>query len=157
MQKAMDRLEAVVARRRKLVLISWLLVLVAALPFTLKQTENLTSGGFVVPGSGSEAVENAIDDFEGAERETLAVVLAVREGGDDESVRRSLARVDRAADEVDNVALRDTDRERALQGASQRPIVVVPLKVTGAQDQVADAATELRDELKPSNEARGGV
>jgi hypothetical protein len=37
-------------------------------------------------------VDQAIDDFEGAERESLAVVLAVREGGDDESVRRALAR-----------------------------------------------------------------
>src|SRR5829696_5099537 len=157
MQKAMDRFGGAVERHRKLVLIAWLLLLLAALPFTLKQTENLTSGGFVVPGSGSEAVENAIDDFEGAERETLAVVLAVREGGDDEAVRRALSRVDRAADEVDNVALRDADRQRALQGASQRPIVVVPLKVSGAQDQVADAASELREELKPSNEPRGGV
>src|SRR5829696_7181421 len=157
MQKAMDRLEAAVSRHRRLVLIGWLVLLVAALPFTLKQTENLTSGGFVVPGSGSEAVENAIDDFEGAERETLAVVLAVRKDGDDEAVRRALTRVDGAADEVDNVALRDADRQRGLQGASQRPIVVVPLKVSGAQDQVADAASELREELKPSNEPRGGV
>src|SRR3954470_2363855 len=105
MQRAMDRLEAAVARRRTLVLATLLVVLLAALPFTLKQTDHLTSGGFVVPGSSSEKVDQAIDDFEQAQRESLAVVLAVREQGDDAAVRRELARVDRAADDVDHVGL----------------------------------------------------
>src|SRR5215217_4454756 len=157
MQKAMDRLEAAVARRRKLVLLTWLVVLLAALPFTLKQTDNLTSGGFVVPGSGSEKVDQAIDDFDQAERETLAVVLAVRKDGDDTAVRRELERVDRAADKVDHVALPERDKQRAAAAGSQRPIVVVPLKVSGSQDDAADAASDLRDELEPSNEPRGGV
>src|SRR5215217_4468936 len=157
MQKAMDRLEAAVARRRKLVLLTWLVVLLAALPFTLKQTDNLTSGGFVVPGSGSEKVDRAIDDFDEAERESLAVVLAVRQDGDDAAVRRELERVDRAADKVDHVALAERERNRALAGAAQRPIVVVPLKVSGSQDDAADAATDMRDELDPSNEPRDGV
>src|SRR5215217_2886699 len=124
MQRAMDRLESWVARRRKFVLLAWVVLLVAALPFTLKQTENLTSGGFVVPGSGSEKVDQAIDDFEQAERETLAVVLAVRKDGDDTAVRRELERVDRAAEKVDHVALPERDRNRALAGAARRPIVV---------------------------------
>jgi RND superfamily putative drug exporter len=153
----MDRLEAFVDRRRRLVLLAWLIVLVAALPFTLKQTDHLTSGGFTVPGSGSEAVDQAIDDFEGAQRESLAVVLAVREGGDDAAVRRELERVQRAADEVDHVALDQRERDRALAAAGSRPILVVPLRVSGASDQAADAATDLRDELKPSNDPRGGV
>ena len=157
MQKAMDRLEAFVGRRRKLVLIAWLLVLLAALPFTLRQTENLTSGGFLVPGSGSEAVDRAIDDFEGAERESLAVVLAVREGGDDAAVRRSLDRVERAADDVAHVSLPEANRRRAEQSIDKRPIVVVPLKVSGDTNQAADAASDLREELEPSNEPRGGV
>ena len=157
MQRAMDRLEGFVGRHRRLVLIGWLLVLLAALPFTLRQTENLTSGGFVVPGSGAEAVDRAIEDFEGAERESMAVVLAVRRGGDDESVRRALERVDRAADEVDHVSLAKADRERAEASIAKRPILVVPLKSTGDTNEAADAASELREELKPSNEPRGGV
>src|SRR3954466_3122167 len=131
MQRAMDRLEGAVARRRTLVLLTWLGLLVAALPFTLKQTDHLTSGGVVVPGSGSEKVDQAIDDFDRAERESLAVVLAVRKEGDAAAVRRELERVDRAADEVDHVSLARADRERALAGAARRPIVVVPLKVSG--------------------------
>jgi uncharacterized membrane protein YdfJ with MMPL/SSD domain len=157
MQKAMDRLEGFVDRRRRFVLVGWLLLLLAALPFTLRQTENLTSGGFMVPGSGSEAVDRAIDEFEGAERESLAVVLAVREGGDDAAVRRALRRVERAAGAVERVALRDADRRRAEASAARRPILVVPLRTSGDSNQAADAASELRDELEPSNEPRDGV
>ena len=153
----MDRLEAAVARHRKLVLVGWLVLLAAALPFTLKQTENLTSGGFVVHGSGSHAVDNATAQFDKAQRESLAVVLAVRRGGDDAAVRRALTRVDRAAASVDHVSLDPAERQRALQSAGSRPIVVVPLKVTGTQDDAADAASDLRKELHPSNQARGGV
>jgi uncharacterized membrane protein YdfJ with MMPL/SSD domain len=154
MQRAMDRLEAAVAKRRKLVLLAWVVLLLAALPFTLKQTDNLTSGGFVVPGSGSQKVDQAIDDFDQAQRESLAVVLAVRKGGDDAAVRRELQRVDRAADQVEHVSLSRRDRERALAGAGRRPIVVVPLTVSGSQNDTADAATDLRDQLDPSNEPR---
>ena len=96
-----------------------------------KQTENLTSGGFTVPGSQSEAVDEAIADFEDAERESLAVVLAMREGADDEAVRRSIERIDRAADKVDHVALSAEARRRAEQTAARRPILVVPLEVSG--------------------------
>ena len=46
----------------------------------IRQTEHLTSGGFLVPDSGSEKVDDALADFENAQRETLAVVLAQREG-----------------------------------------------------------------------------
>ena len=72
----MVRLHDFLSRHRRFVLVAWLLVLVAAVPFASRQTEHLTSGGFLVPGSGSEKVDQALADFEGAQRETLAVVLA---------------------------------------------------------------------------------
>ena len=75
MQRAMDRLSGFVRRRRRLVLVLWGLLLLASLPFASRQTENLTGGGFEVPGTGSVAVEEQIDRFEGASSESLAVVL----------------------------------------------------------------------------------
>ena len=78
MQSVMDRLTAFLERRRWVVLAAWVLLLVAAAPFAARQTENLTAGGFSVPGSGSDAVDRALSDFEGAQRETLAVVVARR-------------------------------------------------------------------------------
>ena len=84
----MARLHDFLARHRRFVLIAWLLLLVGAAPFAMRQTEHLTSGGFLVPGSGSEKVDEALADFEGAQRETLAVVLAQRDL--DRSGRRAI-------------------------------------------------------------------
>ena len=79
MQRAMDRLSGFVRRRRRLVLARLGRVLLASLPFAARQTENLTGGGFEVPGTGSVAVEEQIERFEGASSESLAVVLEGRE------------------------------------------------------------------------------
>ena len=63
MQSAMDALAGFLERRRWLILGAWVALLLAAVPFAMRQTENLTSGGFSAPGSGSEAVDRAIEDF----------------------------------------------------------------------------------------------
>ena len=101
MQRAMDRLSGFVRRRRRLVLVLWGLLLLASLPFASRQTENLTGGGFEVPGTGSVAVEEQIDRFEGGSSETLAVVLE----GDDPAA--AIGRVEEAVEAVDGVALPD--------------------------------------------------
>ena len=90
MQAAMDRLDRFTRRRRVPVALLWLVLLLAALPFASRQTEHLTSGGFEVPGSGSAAVDRGLAEFEGAEREQLAVVIARRPGADSADVRRSI-------------------------------------------------------------------
>ena len=59
---------------------AWIVLLFAAAPFAAKQTDHLASGGFEVPGSESEVVDRNLERFEGAQRESLAVVLAKREG-----------------------------------------------------------------------------
>ncbi len=75
MQAAMDRLERLVARRRRLVLGVWIGLLVLAVPFASQQTKNLTGGGFENKGSGSANVAAALKDIPGAQAETLAVVF----------------------------------------------------------------------------------
>ena len=66
MQAAMDRVDRFTRRHRVVVALVWLAVLVAAIPFTMRQTEHLTSGGFAVPGSGSEAVDRGLAAVESA-------------------------------------------------------------------------------------------
>lgn len=51
MRVAARSLAGFVGRHRRAVGLLWLVIIAAALPFAMKQTENLTGGGFEVPGS----------------------------------------------------------------------------------------------------------
>jgi RND superfamily putative drug exporter len=102
----MDRLAGILERRRWLVLVAWLLTLLAALPFAAKQTDHLTSGGFEVPGSQSQVVSENVTRFEGAQRDSLAAVLARRPDADAAAVRAEVDRVGRIADSLPHVELR---------------------------------------------------
>ena len=93
----MDRLTAVIERRRRIVIAVWLVLLVAAAPLAMRQTEHLTSGGFAVPGSDSEAVDRGLAEFDRAQAHNLAVIVARRPGGSDAEVRAAVGRVDRVA------------------------------------------------------------
>jgi len=69
-------LDRFLRRHRRAVLVVWAVVFVAALPFAARQSENLTGGGFAVPGSQSDAVQNALErDFDAAQRARLGAVL----------------------------------------------------------------------------------
>jgi RND superfamily putative drug exporter len=152
----MVRLHDFLSRHRRFVLLTWLVVLVAAAPFASRQTEHLTSGGFLVPDSGSERVDDALADFEKAQRETLAVVLAQREGATPEAVRAEVDRVGRIAADIEHAELSPAAASEAKQRAGRDTIVVIPLELEGSQDQLADVAVDMRDELEVG-EVRAGV
>src|SRR3954470_4781480 len=143
MQAAMDRLDGFTRRHGKLVALAWLVLILAAIPFASRQTEHLTSGGFEVPGSGSAAVERGLGAFDHAQRSQLAVVVARRPGGSEGDVRAAIGRVRAAAAKTDHVALPAHAAERPARSA----ITVIPLKLSGTQDDAANAATDLRREL----------
>jgi uncharacterized membrane protein YdfJ with MMPL/SSD domain len=147
MQAAMDRLASFLERRRWLVLGAWLVLLLGAAPFAAKQTDHLTSGGFEVPGSQSQIVDRNLERFEGAQREYMAVVVARREGGDAAAVRRELDRVALLAGRQEHAEVDPRMLTAAKRGAGDASITVLPLSVRGDQDQTADLAVDLRDEL----------
>ena len=152
----MVRLHDFLSRHRRFVLVAWVLVLVAAAPFTSRQTEHLTSGGFLVPDSGSERVDRALADFDRAQRETLAVVLAQREGGTATAVRAEIDRVERIAAEIEHAELAPAAAAQARARAGEDVILVVPLELEGSQDELADVAVDMRDELEVGK-VRDGV
>ena len=155
MQAAIDKLSSFLERRRFVVLGAWVVLLVAAAPFAAKQTEHLTSGGFQVPGSESEVVDRNLERFEGAQRERLAVVLAKREGATEAGVRAEIERVEAIAAELPNAEVAPGAAQRAARQSEDASITIVPLTVHGSQDELADLATDFRDEL--GLEARDGV
>jgi RND superfamily putative drug exporter len=143
----MDRLGGLLERRRWLVVGVWVALLLAAIPFAARQTDNLTAGGFDVPGSGSEVVDRNLDRFEDAQSETLAVVLARRPGASASDVRAEVDRADRIASRLPHVGLSGAAAKRAKRQATDASVVILPLHVTGDQNQTADVAVDLRDEL----------
>ena len=154
----MDRLEGFIHRHRKLVLIAWLLLLLAAIPFAAKQTENLTSGGFTVPDSGSDVVDRGLSEFESAQRENLAIVIAQRPGSDAEDVRRTLDDVAADVERVEHLSVTQAAKDEASAKAGQTSVTIVPLLVGGDSNDAADAAADLRRELDLENGAvRGDV
>jgi uncharacterized membrane protein YdfJ with MMPL/SSD domain len=157
MQQAMDKLTSFLERRRWLVLGAWIVLLLASLPFMARQTEHLTSGGFSIPGSGSEAVDRALDDFEAAQHHTLSVVVARKPGGDVADVRRELARVDAIVDGQPLAELSPRAVAAARRDAARSPIAIATIDTSANMDQTADLAVTLREELGLGDGARNGV
>jgi uncharacterized membrane protein YdfJ with MMPL/SSD domain len=158
MQALMLRLDATLRRRRRLFIAAWLALIAAALPFTLRQSENLTGGGFGVPGSQSEHVRHALAaDFPGAETAYLAVVLRARAAAGAPQLRSAIARLDAAARRTANVALAARDRRAAHAAAGRRRTLIVPLRVSVNEDKAQDVASDLRAALGVRDGAKDGV
>jgi uncharacterized membrane protein YdfJ with MMPL/SSD domain len=142
MQAAMDRLGSFISRRRRLVLGAWIVLLVVSLPFFAMQTKHLTAGGFQVPGSQSTFVADSIKQFPGVESEKLVFVF--------DNTKQDKAALDAAITKsvdgtksVAGVAV-VPQFEQAARAASDKPIVLMALKVTGSADETADAAAKIR-------------
>jgi RND superfamily putative drug exporter len=157
MQAAMDKLGAFIERRRWLVLGTWVVLLLAAAPFAARQTEHLTGGGFTVPGSGSENVDTALKQFPGAERESLGAVLRPARGADAADMRAAVDRVAGAADRLANVSIDRRAVARAKHQAAGGGLVIVPLETSGARNDIADMAVDLRKEVGAGEGVNDGV
>jgi RND superfamily putative drug exporter len=153
MQRAMDRLSAFIERRRRVVVAIWAVTLLAALPFAARQTENLTSGGFSAPGSGSHKVDAAIGNFPGVDREGLAAVLALEKDASRKDMRAALAHVRRTVADHEQVKLiGGSGSPRARRADDGTRVVLVPLRVKGDRNETSDIVVDLREDLlaKPS-------
>ena len=157
MQHAMDRLSSFLERRRWLVLAAWIVLLLASLPFMARQTEHLTSGGFSIPGSGSEAVDRALADFDTAQREALSVVVARQPGAGADDVRRELARVDAIVDRMPLTELTPRTLAAAEADAARSPVAIARLETRGDADQTAELAVDLRERLGVGEGPRAGA
>jgi uncharacterized membrane protein YdfJ with MMPL/SSD domain len=157
MRTFMANLAGVIARRRWLIVGAWLAAVAFSLPLAARQTEDLSGGGFDVPGSESEAVEQAVSgDFERSDRGRLALVLKPEP---DLSPQDARAAVDRAAAgvaEADDASLAPPVAARAEAELAAGRVAVVPIDAKGDSDALVDTGTQLRDELSPGEEM-GGV
>src|SRR2546423_6237234 len=159
MLRAVDRLSGFVERRRVLVVAVWLTALIAAVPFSLKQTDHLTSGGFTVPGSGSDRADAALRGFRGVQRDQLAAVLALQPRASGRDVAAAIDRLRAAARKVRHVVLPLPAGAPAprIQRAGATRVVIAPLKLTGSENANADAVSSLRRDLEIGHGPRAGI
>jgi uncharacterized membrane protein YdfJ with MMPL/SSD domain len=150
MQSFMLRLDALVSRRRRIVLAVWALVVVIAVPLAARQADHLSGGGFDVPGSGSVAVQHAVErDFDAGQGATLAVVLVPRRDATPAQLRAAIDKVGAAAGATSNVELTAASRARALATVDRdgnRPLIV-SLQTPVSDSDAIDVAVDLRERL----------
>ena len=155
MRNAMNRLAAVLGRRRRWVVAIWVAIVVCALPFAKHQTDHLTGGGFDVPGSQSLAVSEALQKDFGAKADGIMVALKAAPDASRSERAAAVSRVRREVATIDEVTL---PAAAALQGRRQLQrsgFAMLPLRSDQSSDELIDSATTLREDLTPGTAAAG--
>ena len=146
MQSAMLRLDALLRRRRRAVLALWAVVLLAALPFAARQSEDLSSGGFGVPGSQSAAVDAALERFPGAAGAPARRRADPARGRDGAAARGRDRRVGRRrAARSPTSRSRRRARRRCARPRPRPARVIVPLHAAVDEDDATAVAADLRE------------
>ncbi len=156
MHDAMIRLAGFLARRRRIVIGFWALVLLASLPLAARQTEHLTGGGFDVPGSQSKAVAEAMQGVFADRAGGIAVLLRAEPGADGAERAAALRRVRREVAGVEGIALSRAAARRGELQLQRRGSTVLALSSSVPPDALIDPAVDLREGLDPGT-AAGGV
>ena len=151
MQATMLRLDAFLRRRHRAVLGAWIVLLIAAVPLALRQSDNLTGGGFGVPGSESQKVATALtDEFPiQASRASLAAVIVPAKDTTQPQLTAVLNEVSRAAQKTGQAQVTPAAKAGALRGfqADSSKPVLVPLQVATDDIGAGDIASDLRKDL----------
>jgi RND superfamily putative drug exporter len=152
MQTVMLKLDRWLRRRRGFVIGTWLVLVLAAVPFAAKQSEHLSGGGYGIPGSDSQKVMKQLPKIApGAQAARLAGVLAPASGATASEMDTALAHLDLATQGTAHVSVSPAVRAQAQSaiaaaGAHQRTIVV-PLDMKVSEEGATNVATALRGKL----------
>jgi uncharacterized membrane protein YdfJ with MMPL/SSD domain len=156
MKDAMNRLAQFLGRRRRLVVVAWVLIVLLALPFASEQTKHLTGGGFDVPGSQSMKVSEAVQEQFGSQADGISVVLKAAPGASAAARDAAVARLGREVATLEDVVLPPAVAAQARRQLQATDTVVVPLRSDLTSDELIDPAKTLREDLGPGD-AVGGV
>ena len=156
MHDAMQRLAGFLARRRRLVVAVWVLIVAASLPLAMRQTEHLTGGGFDVPGSESKAVADAMQGVFVKQSNGIAISLQAAPGASAAERAAAVRRVRREVATTAGVVLPPAVARRAELELRRGDNALIPLNSRVSQDELVDSAVDLREGLDPGT-AQGGV
>jgi uncharacterized membrane protein YdfJ with MMPL/SSD domain len=152
MQTFMLKLDRWLRRRRGVVIGTWLVLVLAAVPFAAKQSEHLSGGGYTIPGSDSQKVLQQLPKIApGAQAARLAGVLAPASGATASEMDAALARLDSATQGTAHVSVAPAVRaqvQRAIAAAgAHQHTIVVPFEMAVNEEGATNVATKLRGKL----------
>jgi uncharacterized membrane protein YdfJ with MMPL/SSD domain len=155
MREFMVKLSGVLGRRRRWVVLGWVIVVAAALPIASHQTDHLTGGGFDVPGSESKAVSDSLQNDFATKSGGIGVLL--KADGDAGPAARAAAvdRVRRAVAGLDEVTLPAATARRAELALRRTGTAMLSLHSEQSSDRQIDSATDLREDLDPGTATNG--
>jgi uncharacterized membrane protein YdfJ with MMPL/SSD domain len=155
MHDAMIKLAGFLARRRRLVVGVWVLIVIAALPLAARQTEHLTGGGFDVPGSESKAVAESMQGVFAGRDDGIAVLLRAQPGSSPAERTAAVRRVQREVAAVDGISLRPAAVRRGAAQLRRTGSTVLPISSSVPPDALIDPAVDLREALDPGTATDG--
>jgi uncharacterized membrane protein YdfJ with MMPL/SSD domain len=162
MQTFMLKLDHWLRRHRTAVIGTWLVLVLAAVPFAAKQSEHLSGGGYTIPGSDSQKVLKQLPAIApGAQKARLAGVLAPTGSATAGEMTAALTQLDAATRGTAHVSISpavriQTQRAIAAAEAHQRTLVV-PFDMTVNEEGATNVATKLRGELDLNGPDNGPV
>jgi RND superfamily putative drug exporter len=135
----------------------WLLAVVLALPFTVRQANHLSSGGYTAPGSQSTNVDHIVARyFPEISQTNLAVLFWPKRGAAAATTEADIRSVDRGLKAVPAVWLPHRSREAALFSAELGP-VIMPLQTNLNEDNTQRAVESLQTRLGIDRPTHGNV
>lgn len=152
------KIHTLVQRHHRLVLLCWLALFAASLPFAAKESQHLIPGGVAAAGSESARVEAALrDNFPHLTAENTYVLLLPGHRATGPGLTTEITRVAQAIQRVPHVTLTAHDREVALFAAGLVSPILLPLHVTGTRSAVERTDEELAGPLTGSKLARDHI
>jgi uncharacterized membrane protein YdfJ with MMPL/SSD domain len=149
MKAFMLRLSDFLTRRRWLVLAAWVAIVLLALPLASRQTEHLISGGFEVPGSQSQVVEDALErDFDPAQSGGMGAVLTASEDATPAQIDAGVARLRAEVADQGDAAMTPAAAAQARADLRAEGVTVVPLTTELPASDLTDVASDLREQVE---------
>jgi RND superfamily putative drug exporter len=155
MREFMVQLAGFLGRRRRWVVLAWVVVLALALPIASHQTDHLTGGGFDVPGSESKAVSDSLKNDFSTKTGGIVVLLQAESGAGKAARAAAVGRVRRAVAKLDEVTLPPATAHRAELSLQQKGTAMLPLHSEQSSDRQIDSAATLREDLDPGTATAG--
>jgi uncharacterized membrane protein YdfJ with MMPL/SSD domain len=151
-QNLMLKLDRWLRRHRTPVIATWLVLVLAAVPFAAKQSEHLSGGGYTIPGSESQKVLKQLPAIApGAQKARLAGVLAPTSSATAAEMNAALVQLDAATRTTAHTSISASVRiqtQRAITAAgNHQRTLVVPFDMTVGEEGATNIATKLRGKL----------